>query len=134
MYAPTPLKSHKPVTVGHDYSTMVMLPEKEPGDPPWVIPVSVRRVRSQEDAEWVGAEQLDDLLTDPAIPWYDESAVHVGDTRYSKVAFLWRLVQHPHVVAVNRVRNNRVFYRPYQPDPEAKKARGAPVSTASASL
>jgi len=126
VHAPTPLKSNKPVTVGHAYSTVVILPEKEAGDPPWVIPASARRVKSQEDAELVGAEQLDELLTDPAMPWHGELVVHVGDASYSKLLFLWRLLQHPDTVGVKRVRSNRVFYRPHQPDPEAKKGRGCP--------
>ena len=126
VHAPTPLKSNKPVTVGHAYSTVVILPEKEAGDPPWVIPASARRVKSQEDVELVGAEQLDELLTDPAMPWHGELVVHVGDASYSKLLFLWRLLQHSDTVGVKRVRSNRVFYRPHQPDPEAKKGRGCP--------
>ena len=126
VHAPTPLKSNKPVTVGHAYSTVVILPEKEAGEAPWVIPASVRRVNSQEDTELVGAEQLDELLTDPSMPWHGELIVHVGDTSYSKPAFLWHTLQHPNLVDVVRVRNNRVFYWPYQPDPKAKKGRGRP--------
>jgi len=126
VHTPTPLKSNKPVTVGHTYSTVAILPEKEEGDGPWVIPASARRVKSQEDAELVGAEQLDELLTDPTTPWYGELIVQVGDTSYSKLRFLWELLQHPNRVGVKRVRNNRVFYWPYQPDPEEKKGRGRP--------
>ena len=126
VHAPTPLKSNKPVVIGHAYSTVTMLPEKEPGEAPWVIPASVGRVSTQEDTELVGAKQLDELVSDPAMPWHGELVVNVSDTSYSKPAFLWHTLQHPNLVDVVRVRNNRVFYWPYQPDPEAKKGRGRP--------
>jgi len=83
-------------------------------------------VKSQEDAELVGAEQLEALLSDAAMPWSGALAVIVGDTRYSKATHLWSLLQHRNWVQVVRVRNNRVFYRSHRPEPRAKKGRGRP--------
>ncbi|MCP5097702.1 MAG: hypothetical protein GY943_19315 [Chloroflexi bacterium] len=39
VYQPTLIKGNKPVTIGHQYSTTVYLPEAEAGmSPSWIIP------------------------------------------------------------------------------------------------
>lgn len=126
VYAPQVIRGNQPITVGHQYSTVVALPEKEEQEPPWVIPLDVRRVASHEDKELVGAEQLTDWLQDPRLPFREGLCVVVGDTSYSKPSFLLADVHLSHVVKVVRVRHNRVFYRPYVPPEDAKPRRGRP--------
>jgi len=126
VHAPSAVKGVKPVTIGHAYSTVVLLPEKERGMPAWVVPALVRRVKSWEDAELVGAEQLGELLDDPTLPWHNQLCVQVGDSRYAKPSFLWRTTEHTNLVSIVRVRNNRVFYHPYQPRPGQKGGPGRP--------
>ena len=126
VYAPTVIKGNKPITLGHQYSTVVSLPEKEVGDAPWVIPLSTARVSSQADKELVGAEQLSKLLADPTLPFGQELCVGVYDSSYSKPAFLHAQCQYPHQVTVTRVRGNRVFYRRYIPDLDAAAGCGHP--------
>ena len=38
VYAPTPTPGQRPVKVGHAYTSTLLLPEREAGAPPWVIP------------------------------------------------------------------------------------------------
>ena len=126
VYAPQVVRSNKPVTVGHQYSSLVALPEKEAGDPPWVIPLEIQRVSSQEDKEMVGAEQLAVWLQDPHLPFGEGLCLVVADTAYSKPPFLLAHPDLPNLVKVVRVRSNRVFYRRYQPPEEEQPRRGHP--------
>jgi hypothetical protein len=62
VYQPNPVRGNKPITIGHQYSVLACLPEKvHADDPPWVVPLLVRRVQSKEKATVVGAEQLTTL-------------------------------------------------------------------------
>jgi hypothetical protein len=126
VYAPTVIKGNKPITLGHQYSTVVSLPEKRVGDAPWVIPLSTTRVASDVDKEMVGAKQIQALLTNPDLPFAEELCLGVYDSSYSKPAFLHAQCQHPHQVTTVRVRSNRVFYRRYVPDPDAPATSGHP--------
>ena len=60
VYRPNTVKGNKPITIGHQYSTVAVLPEGEAGvSSSWVIPMLTRRVSTDEDKELVGAEQVD---------------------------------------------------------------------------
>ena len=125
VYQPQAVTSNKPITIGHAYSTLVLLPEKQAGDPAWVVPLSVRRVASDQDREQVGADQVQALLTDARLPFRQELCVEVGDTSYSKRAYLAAHRAFPNLVTLVRVRSNRVFYRAYVPEDPAPR-RGHP--------
>ena len=124
VYAPTPTPGQKPVKVGHAYTSTLLLPEREKGAPPWVIPLDVRRVPSDADAELAGAQVLQTLLDDETMPWHGELVVSVQDSKYSKPAYLASLTSYENLVTVVRVRTNRVFYRRFEPPPDAPKRRG----------
>jgi hypothetical protein len=118
VYQPNPVAGNKPVTIGHAYSLVGCLPEKaQPGAPPWVVPLLVRRVQSTEKATVVGAEQLTTLLTDHRLPFHQDLSVHVADSAYSAVEFLGRVAPRPNLVSVTRTAENRVFYRPPEVGP-----------------
>jgi hypothetical protein len=128
MYQPNPVQGNKPITVGHQYSSLVLLPEAEAAvSPSWVVPLMVRRVRTSEDKELVGSKQIDALLKDPVLPFGESFCVDVGDTSYSKPACLYSKRHHSRLVSVARLRGNRVLYREFVPDPEAdRSAAGRP--------
>ncbi|HEX6384290.1 MAG TPA: transposase [Anaerolineae bacterium] len=125
-----PIKGNKPITVGHEYSSLVLLPEAEAGvAPSWVVPLAVRRVQSQADKELVGSAQIDALLQEPDLPFAESFCVDVGDTSYSKPACLHRKRQHTRLVSIARIRSNRILYRPFVPDPtETSRPVGRPGS------
>ena len=115
VYQPNTLKGNKPVTIGHQYSSVVLLPEKESERASaWVIPLSNQRVKTWEDKEMVGAEQVRSLLAEEHLPFHDELCVEVGDTSYSKPVYLAANRPFSNLVTIVRVRSNRVFY--CQPD------------------
>jgi len=79
VYHPQPVRGNKPVTIGHQYSTVALLPEPEAGQSAsWVVPLMTRRVRTDEDKELVGAEQVNELLQDPQLPFHQEFCVEWG--------------------------------------------------------
>ena len=112
VYAPTVIKGNKPIALGHQYSNLVVLPEHGPGrHVPWVIPLGVERVISLADKELVGAAQLRAVLTAADLPFHEALCVEVGDTAYSKPAYVSANRDLTHLVTVVRARSNRVFYR-----------------------
>jgi len=121
VYYPNPVGNNKPITIGHAYSTVAMLPELGPQmAKSWVVPLSTRRASTDDDQELVGAEQINALLDDPELPWYRELVVTVGDSRYSKPVYLHAVHQeHAELVTVAKLRSNRTLYH-YLPPPEEK--------------
>jgi hypothetical protein len=130
VYQPNPIKGNKPVTIGHQFSTTVLLPEAEVGmSPSWVIPLTTSRVATDEDKELLGSGQIDALLNDSKLPFGQSLCVDVGDTSYSKPTCLHANRPHPHLVTLARIRGNRVLHRQFVPDPhETKRPVGCPRS------
>ena len=126
VYQPNVPGGNKPITIGHQYSAQVVYPEKDHSSgPPWVYPLSTRRIQSQETATAVGREQIDVLMEDETLPFHEELCVHVADSTYSAVLFLGSTGKHKNLVNVVRSRSNRVFYQ--QPLPvEGKRKAGHP--------
>ena len=126
VYQPNPIKGNKPITVGHQYSSLVLLPEAEADvSPSWVVPLMARRVRTSEDKELVGSEQIDALLKEPDLPFGESFCVDVGDTSYSKPACLHSKRHHARLVSIARLRGTRVLYQQFVPDPEAAERSSA---------
>jgi hypothetical protein len=127
VYQPNTIKSNKPITVGHAYSSVVLFPEEESEHSPiWVVPLSVKRAASSQDKEMVGAKQVGRLLDDKTLPFHDELCVEVEDSGYSKPAFLAENRKKANLVTIVRARNTRVFYQ--QPsDLSSDKAAGHPT-------
>lgn len=113
VYYPNAVAGNRPVTIGHEYSTVALLPEEgAQRASSWVVPLSVQRVRTKDDKELVGAKQIVALLDDEQAPWKDDLVVNVGDSRYSKPEYLHAVHQgHPNLVSVVRVRGDRTLYR-----------------------
>ena len=109
-----PVKGNKPVTVGHQYSSVALLPEPEQGlSSSWVVPLRTERVHTDQDKELVGAEQIDALLQDSLLPFHKKLCVEVGDSSYSKPAYLHANRHHDNLVTIARARSNRIFHCQY---------------------
>lgn len=121
VYQPQVVKSNKPVTLGHQYSTVALLPESEPQQSKsWVVPLQTRRVATSEDKEEVGAQQIQTLLRHLRTCFPNALYVIVADTSYSKPEFLLAHADQADIVLVVRVRSNRVFYRQAAPSTSPK--------------
>jgi hypothetical protein len=112
VYQPNMVKGNKPVTIGHQYSTVALLPEAEANlSSSWLVPLMTRRVATCDDKERVGAGQIADLLRDRRLPFHHALCVDVGDTSYSKPAYLHANRRHPNLITIARVRSTHTFYR-----------------------
>ena len=111
VYYPNAVAGNKPVTIGHEYSTLVLLPEQEAQQAgSRVIPLAVQRVGTKDDKEMVGAEQIVALLDNEQAPWGDDLVVEVGDSRYSKPAYFHAVHQgHSNLVSIVHVRSDRTL-------------------------
>ena len=70
VYQPNPVKGNKPVTIGHQYSTVALLLEPEDhGSSSWVMPLKTRRVRTDEDKELAGQSRLTLYSRIPCLPF-----------------------------------------------------------------
>jgi hypothetical protein len=129
VYKPNPIAKNKPVTIGHSYSILVAMPEKKGNNvPPWVLPLSSRRVPTDEKATDIGAAQVEALLEDKGLPFGQELTVLVADSAYSAVTFLGRQTTHKNQVTIVRVRGNRTFYRtPIQDSTITARPKGHPT-------
>jgi len=127
-YHPNPAPGNKPIMVGHSYSVLAGLPEKEKmTSPPWVIPLLIQRVPTDKKATDVGASQVDDLLKDESLPFGRQLTVLVGDSSYSVREFLGQGVKHKNLAMTVRVRGNRTFYRIPGQDALSSRGKGHPL-------
>ena len=124
---PNPAPGNKPIVVGHNYSILAQLPEKQDrNSPPYIIPLLIRRVPTDMKATEVGAAQVADLLQDKTLPFGNTLCVLVGDCSYSACEFLAQGTEHKNLIILSRVRGNRTFHRIPQPN-DSSKGKGHPL-------
>jgi hypothetical protein len=122
VYQPNTLAGNKPVNIGHQSSLLALLPEKGETSPPWVVPLSVRRVSSDETKNEAGAAQVKAVLSAEKLPFSGQLKVLVGDSDYSARSFLGEIYgdeadqagkkKSDEQVAIVRSAGNRTFYHP----------------------
>ena len=119
VYQPEVVKGKLPVTIGHQYSTVVLGLEPEAGvSSSWVLPLLTQRVSTSENKEMVGSRQIEQLLQDAKLPFGQELTVEAVDSSYSKATYLHAHRQFPNLVTIVRARGNRTFYHQYVPPKE----------------
>ncbi len=101
-----------PVTIGHEYSRAMVLPERGPGEPAWALPLAARRVPTSDLAAAVAAEQITALVTDSLLPMAGSLTVVVADSHYSQPDFIDPLAKLPDLVSLTRLSKDRVLFLP----------------------
>ena len=127
VHQPNPVKGVKPVSIGHQYSVLAVLPEKDgPTDPPWIAPLMVNRVQGKEAKRETGLSQINQLMEDQTLSFKDDLCVSVVDSDYAAINYLGRVADHSNLVTIARLPGNRTVYR--SPSTEAKSSgRGHPT-------
>lgn len=125
VYQPTQIKGNKPITIGHSYSLIAVLPERTDQDAPWTIPLEMTRVPTESNSTQQGITQVHSVLNHPNMPWTDELCVLVVDSAYGNHKFLMPLQEHENLVTIARSRSNRVFYQ-CPPPSEIPPGKGHP--------
>lgn len=128
VYKPTVIQGNKPITIGHQYSTIVYHPEpEEKQSPHWVAPLSVQRVRTEEKKPNVAVKQIQSIMESSRFRESDELIAIAGDSDYSGVEYLYENQQYDNLVCVSRVRSDRTFHLPHIASDEElleKKGKG----------
>jgi Transposase DDE domain len=123
VHAPNHVPGQKPITVGHEYSVLVHLPNQtEDRELHWVVPLSVRRVESHQSGPQVGFAQLEEVSNQTIFRHC--FCVNVSDAAYSTKSWAIGVKKWPHVVQIARMRGNRKLYR--MPVPDSTTRRGRP--------
>ena len=125
VHQPTPIKGNKPVTIGHSYSMLASLPERNDEDAPWTIPIEMRRVPSESNSTRVGHAQVKALFNNPNVPWANKLCLLDVDSAYGNKKFLGPLQDQKNLVTVARVRSNRLFYQRPVPSGRPASARSS---------
>ncbi len=126
IYQPNTIKGNKPINIGHCYSVLSILPEKETDShAAWAIPLSGERVPLDQSGTDVASEQIQFVISDSSLPWHQKLSVLVGDTAYSQRSFLFEQSKNKNLVVIARVRSNRIFYQSPLVE-ESHKKRGRP--------
>lgn len=115
IYLPNLPHATKPVSVGWQFSTVMLLPE-EPSS--WGAILSQQRIASQETAVSVAVSQLENLRS--ALP---ASTALLADRWYATGPFV-QACQRLQMPALIRLKRNRKLYRPAPP--RLPRQRGAP--------
>lgn len=123
VHAPHHVPGQKPITVGHEYSVLVYLPnQEEDKEKHWVVPLSIKRVESHQSGPEVGLLQLEKIAHQTVFK--SRFCISVTDAAYSTKDWVIGIDQWPHVVQIARVRGNRKFFR--LPTPNSRTPRGRP--------
>ncbi len=126
IYYPNAIKGNKPINIGHSYSVVAALPEKnETNNPPWTIPISGQRIPSESKAIEVGNQQLNYIFKEGDFS-KKQLSVLVADSGYSQREFIGEQVKQDNLLVITRVRSDRVFYRQFTSDPNSPKKSGHP--------
>jgi hypothetical protein len=119
----TKIPGQAPITIGHQYSCVVYLPKRGPADHHWVVPLSVQRVKTTDDAISIGMRQVIEITQLKSFK--SKLCLLVGDTAYSRAKCSEVLPEN--VVSATRVRNNSTFYHfPKATSELASRRRGRP--------
>jgi DDE superfamily endonuclease len=123
IHAPNHIPGQKPITVGHEYSVLVYLPNQmEDKELHWVVPLTVRRVESDQSGPQVGLLQLEEISNQTAFK--NHFCISVADAAYSTRGWVIGVSKWPNVVHIARMRGNRKVYR--TPHLENDIRRGRP--------
>lgn len=115
IYVPNLPHATKPVSVGWQFSTLMLLPEQPSS---WVGVLEQRRITTEQSAIGVGIEQLRAVL-----PLIKRPVIVLADRWYAVGRFV-RACRELHCSALIRLKCNRKLYR--AAPPRKPKQRGAP--------
>lgn len=116
-----PAPGNKPVCVGHQYSMLALQPQDEKEiKKHWVIPISMKRVKSDMKGNEFGMEQLFNTIENLELK--DKLTSSVGDSLYGTENCRKASVKNKNHVHIFRIRNNRkLFNQPDEHDNPQKK-------------
>lgn len=123
VYAPNTISGNKPVTIGHQYSIVALLPEKSSeSTPPWISPLACHRVTTDEKGPIIGMQQITRCIASQEC-FKQRLCVVASDSAYSNPSCLAENCKNPNQVQISRVRSNRIFHYPLVDENKLKIGR-----------
>jgi len=125
VHSPNPTPGNKPITVGHQYSCVALLP-LEPGarKKHWVIPLRMDRVTSQQKGHELGMQKV--LETIENLGLQQQLTLSIGDSLYGTETCRRLAQQNEHHVHLFRFNAKRHVFSSVVPHITEKKRRGRP--------
>jgi hypothetical protein len=124
-HAPNHIPGQKPITIGHQYSHVVFLPENQKDkEAHWVIPLSVLRVKFSEKGHEVGMLQLREIIEKTSFS--NQFCISVTDSAYKSSFCDQQVEETPNWVNICRLRSNRTLYRKADEIPLEERKKGRP--------
>ena len=104
-----PAPGNKPICAGHEYSTVVYLPQGDSEERKrWVVPLSTQRVPSEEKGHDVGIHQLSTMLQKLGLE--GSFTLSIADSAYTTETCRQQLSELNEHVHIARLRNNRKVF------------------------
>lgn len=104
------VKSNRPVDIGYNYSVIglsLRRPLYHAAEPPWNLPLSTRRIKTNEVCTRVTAEQVNELLSIADTPLYNQLVVNTLDSNYATPEYIVDTYDNDNLVNIIRFANNR---------------------------
>ena len=104
------VKSKPPVDIGYNYSVIglsLRRPLYNAAEPPWNLPLSTRRIKTNEVCGTVTAEQVNELLAREDTPLDNHLVVNALDSKYATPEYIVDTYNNDNLVNIIRFANNR---------------------------
>ncbi len=113
VYQPTTTPGNKPIGVGHAYSLLACLPEKN-STAPWVLPLDMQRVCTTEKGHEVGIDQFIACVAENKSVVAEKMCVVTGDRSYFVPSNQEKVEAVENLILISRMKSNRKVYARYQ--------------------
>ena len=126
-YAPNPAPGNKPICVGHEYSTVAMVPnDARSREKHWLIPLSTVRVGSDQKGHEVGMDQIKTCID--SLDMKNELIVSLADSKYGTEVCRKTVSQTPNWVHLFRLNSTRNVYSLANDHAQNNKRYGAKMT------
>lgn len=120
------VKSNRPVDIGYNYSVIglsLRRPLYHAAEPPWNLPLSTRRIKTNEVRGTATAQQVNELLSIEDTPLHNNLVVNALDSNYATPEYIVDTYANDNLVNIIRFANNRsTWHELSKSEQEARRA------------
>lgn len=110
---------NRPLSIGYELSCVnICDPQSR-----WSLPLSFKRVSLEETPSQCAHRQLDDLLSNPDLPFSEKRLINTCDSKYGTAEFLCEAHRHPQLINIVRLRSGMRIRTPYNGPQKAGRRR-----------
>lgn len=118
-HSPNPAPGNKPICVGHQYSLLGLIPDDTIANKKhWLVPLCVKRVKSQEKGNELGVEQVVECIKDLGLS--DQLSISIGDSLYGTEKCRITASKQDNLIHMFRLNSTRNLFC----SPKEQKAKG----------